>query len=179
MVRFYQVSQRSTTSASATEPLALASGSAVKHAMLKTLDPLLGADLLYLLASMGHGDEIALVDANFPAAACARRLVRMDGCAAVPVVEAVLSILPIDDFVDAPLATMAVVGSPDEVPDIVREFQTAAEQAEGRALRAESLPRESFYARAREAFAIVQTGETRLYGNVLLRKGVVRAKAQA
>ena len=166
-------------SASTTEPLALASGSAVKHAMLKTLDPLLGADLLYLLASMGHGDEIAVVDANFPAAACARRLVRMDGCAAAPLVQAVLSILPIDHFVEAPLATMAVVGSPDEVPDIVREFQTAAEQAEGRALRAESLPRESFYARAREAFADQADRRDAQYGNVQLRKALVRGKAQA
>jgi len=142
--------------------------------MLKTLDPLLGPDLLHALAAMGHGDEIAVVDANFPAAACARRLVRMDGCAALPVVEAVLSVLPVDDFVDAPLATTAVVGSPDEVPDIVREFRASAERAEGRSLRAEALLRETFYARAREAFVIVQTGETRLYGNVLLRKGVVR-----
>lgn len=142
--------------------------------MLKTLDPLLGPDLLHALAAMGHGDEIAIVDANFPAAACARRLVRMDGCAAVPVVEAVLSVLPVDDFVDAPIATMAVVGSPEEVPEIVWEFQASVERAEGRTLRAEALPRETFYGRAREAFVIVQTGETRLYGNVLLRKGIVR-----
>jgi L-fucose mutarotase len=147
--------------------------------MLKTLDPLLGPDLLHALASMGHGDEIAIVDANFPAAGCARRLVRIDGCAAVPVVEAVLSVLPIDDFVEAPLATMAVVGSPDEVPEIVAEFRAAAERAEGRDLGTETLPRETFYARAREAFVIVQTGETRLYGNVLLRKGVVRPRLPA
>jgi L-fucose mutarotase len=157
----------------------MALGFAVQHAMLKTLDPLLGPDLLHALASMGHGDEIAIVDANFPAASCARRLLRMDGCAAAAVVQAVLSVLPIDDFVDAPLATMAVVGSPDEVPEIVLAFKATAERAEGRVLGTEALPRETFYARAREAFVIVQTGETRLYGNLLLRKGVVRPKDQA
>lgn len=142
--------------------------------MLKALHPLLGPDLLHALASMGHGDEIAIVDANFPAAACARRLVRMDGCGAVQVLTAVLGVLPLDDFVAAPLATMRVVEAADEAPAIALEFQDAATRAEGRPVAAEALEREAFYARARGAFAIVQTGETRLYGNVMLRKGVVR-----
>ncbi|SCK29034.1 L-fucose mutarotase [Variovorax sp. HW608] len=142
--------------------------------MLKTLDPLLGPELLHALASMGHGDEIAIVDANFPSGSCARRLIRMDGCAALPVVRAVLTLLPLDDFVDAPVASMAVVDAPQTVPEIVQEFLLAAHHAEGRTVGAEALPREAFYERARGAFAIVQTGEARLYGNVLLRKGVVR-----
>jgi L-fucose mutarotase len=142
--------------------------------MLKTLDPLLGPDLLHALAAMGHGDELAIVDANFPAAACARRLVRVEGASAPRVLAAVLSLLPLDDFVESPIATMAVVDAPAAVPPVVREFHRLADRAEARALPVQPLAREHFYARAREAFAIVQTGETRLYGNVLLRKGVVR-----
>jgi L-fucose mutarotase len=143
--------------------------------MLKQLDPLLGPDLLHALAAMGHGDEIAIVDANFPAAALARRLVRLDGADAVRTLTAVLSLLPLDDFVEAPLTTMAVVGEPGATPEIVRLFTALAQRAEGRAVGALALEREAFYERARGAFAVVQTGETRLYGNVLLRKGVVRA----
>lgn len=144
--------------------------------MLKTIDPLLGPDLLHALAAMGHGDEIAIVDANFPAAACARRLLRVAGAGAPQLLAAMLGLLPLDDFVEAPMVTMAVVDTPEEVPAIVREFHRLAEHAEGRGLPLAALPRDAFYARAREAFAIVQTGETRLYGNVLLRKGVVRPK---
>jgi len=135
---------------------------------------LLGPDLLHALASMGHGDEIAIVDANFPGAACAQRLVRLDGASATATLQAVLSALPLDDFVDAPLASMAVVGAPHEVPGIVAEFRRIALEAEGRPVVCNPLERNAFYARARTAFAVVQTGETRLYGNVLVRKGVVR-----
>jgi L-fucose mutarotase len=142
--------------------------------MLKALHPLLGPDLLHALASMGHGDEIAIVDANFPGAACAQRLLRLDGASATAVLQAVLSVLPLDDFVDAPLASMAVVGAPQETPEAVAEFRRMASQAEGRDVVCEPLERNAFYARARTAFAVVQSGETRLYGNVLVRKGVVR-----
>ena len=144
--------------------------------MLKGIPPILGPDLLYILRAMGHGDEIAIVDANFPAAACARRLLRAQGASAPQLLAAVLGLLPLDDFVDAPMATMEVVGAAAEVPAIVREFHGLAERAEGRALPLAALQRDAFYARAREAFAIVQTGEMRLYGNVLLHKGVVRPK---
>ena len=143
--------------------------------MLKLLDPLLGPDLLHALAAMGHGDEIAVVDANFPAAGLARRLVRLDGVDAPRVLAAVLTLLPLDDFVPAPLTTMAVVGEPGAVPALVRDFVALAQRSEAREVAALAIEREAFYERARGAFAIVQTGETRLYGNVLLRKGVVRS----
>ena len=142
--------------------------------MLKGIDPLLHADLLYVLAAMGHGDELAIVDANFPAASMGRRVVRADGVSATRVLEAVLSLLPLDEFVDAPCATMEVVGDPDAVPEICGEFQAIVDRVEGRPIALAKLERFAFYARAREAFALVQTGETRLYGNVLLKKGVVR-----
>lgn len=141
--------------------------------MLKGLHPLLGPELLHVLAAMGHGDEIGVVDANFPAVALGRRVIRLDGASATAVLEAVLTLLPLDDFVDHPLTTMAVVGAPLAVPEVVAEFGALASRAEGREVARQAVPRELFYERARQAFALVQTGERRLYGNVLVRKGVV------
>lgn len=142
--------------------------------MLKGIDPLLHPDLLHVLRAMGHGDELAIVDANFPAASMARRVVRVDGVSATRTLEAVLSVLPLDDFVEAPCARMEVVGDPAAVPEIYREFQAIVDRVEGRSVALAKLERFAFYARAREAFAVLQTGETRLYGNLLLKKGVVR-----
>ncbi len=141
--------------------------------MLKNLDPVLSPDLLCVLAAMGHGDEVAIVDANFPAAAMARRLVRLDGVSATRVLQAVLSVLPLDDFVDSPVAGMQVVGHPETIPEPVRDFQALVDHAESRTIRITLMERYEFYDRARAAFAIVATGEARLCGNVLLRKGVI------
>ena len=141
--------------------------------MLKGLHPLLGPDLLHALAAMGHGDEIGVVDANFPAAGLGRRVIRLDGASAPAVLDALLTLLPLDHFVDHPLTTMAVVGAPLAEPEVVAEFGVIASRAEGRAVARQALAREQFYERARQAFALVQCGERRLYGNVLLRKGVV------
>lgn len=140
--------------------------------MLKGLSPLLTADLLHVLASMGHGDEIVLADANFPAATHARRLVSMPGANAPQVLEAVLSVLPLDDFGDHAALTMQVVGDAFAVPDVVLQFdETLRRHGCGPSV---SLERFAFYQRAAGAFAIVSTGERRGYGNVLLKKGVVR-----
>jgi L-fucose mutarotase len=91
--------------------------------MLKGLDPLLSPDLLFVLAAMGHGDELAVVDANFPALGQARRLVRLDGANSSRAVQAILSLMPLDDYVDAPMAVMEVVGEPMAIPEPVLEFQ--------------------------------------------------------
>ncbi len=140
--------------------------------MLRGLDPLLTPDLLHALASAGHGDRVVIVDANFPAAATARRLVRAPGIAATAMLEAVLSVLPIDDFEPDPVAVMQVVGDPSATPEAVQDF-TSVLQRQGLAAPAR-LARHDFYRAAAEAFVIVQTGERRLYGNVLLTKGVIR-----
>jgi L-fucose mutarotase len=141
--------------------------------MLKGLHPLLGPELLHALAAMGHGDEIGLVDANFPAARLGRRVIRIDGASAPEVLEAMLTLLPLDDFVDQALTTMAPVGALLAEPEVVAAFGAIASRAEGREVARQTLPREQFYERARQAFALVQCGERRLYGNVLLRKGVI------
>jgi len=141
--------------------------------MLKGIDPLLGPDLLAILRAMGHGDEIAIVDANFPAAALATRLCRADGIGAERLLRAILTVLPLDDFVPSAAFRMAVVGAPDEVPPVAVAFAGVLKDA-GYDGPIEALDREQFYARAARAFAIVATGETQLYGNLLLTKGVVR-----
>jgi L-fucose mutarotase len=125
---------------------------------------------------MGHGDELAIVDANFPAVTMARRLVRINA-PAPRVLEAVLSLMPLDDFVDMPVAVMEVVGAPGEVPIAVQEFQAVAGAASGGPVKMDRVERFAFYDRSRKAFAVVATGETRLYGCVLVKKGVVRPAA--
>src|SRR5262245_19898492 len=121
---------------------------------------------------MGHGDDIAIVDANFPSASNAARLVRADGHSATDVLRAVLSLMPVDARADA-LRVMEVTEDPSSKPPIVGEFERIAAETEGRAFRARALPRAEFYATARAAFVIVATGERRLYGNVLVTKGVI------
>jgi len=145
--------------------------------MLKGIHPLLHADLLHALAAMGHGDEIAIVDANFPAASVSRRLLHAAGASAAKALDAVLTVFPLDTFVEPAAFTMEVVGDSEAVPEAVREF--AAVFTEHGLADAEigRLERNAFYERARGAFAVVRTGELRPYGNILLVKGVVNDRA--
>ena len=140
--------------------------------MLKGLSPLLTPELLHVLASMGHGDEIVLADANFPSATQARRLVSLHGVDAPAVRDAVLSVFPLDDFVDHSVLTMQVVGNANDAPEVVQAFN--ATLLRHGAAASSSIERFAFYERAAAAFAIVATGERRIYGNILLKKGVVR-----
>ena len=143
--------------------------------MLKGIDPLINAPLLTVLAEMGHGDEIAIVDSNFPAVTMGKRVVLISASASATL-DAVLTLMPVDDFVDAPAAVMEVVGAPNEIPETVREFQKCLNEAEGRTIKMDRIDRFAFYERARAAFAIIATGETRLYGCILVKKGVIRPK---
>ncbi|HEY3681717.1 MAG TPA: RbsD/FucU domain-containing protein [Streptosporangiaceae bacterium] len=141
--------------------------------MLKGLSSLLTPELLYVLAQMGHGDEIALVDRNFPATARARRVVRLDGCDLDAAARVVLSVLPLDTFVDEPLTGMHPVDAAGEIPDVQRGVIGIAEEAEARPIALRPIDRFAFYARAESAFAVVTTTESRPYGCVLLTKGVI------
>ncbi len=140
--------------------------------MLRGLDPLLTPDLLHALASAGHGDEIVVADANFPAARLARRLVQLPGADAPRALSAILSVLPLDDFIQDPAAVMAVVGDPHFIPAPVAAFLPLLAEV-GLARPPLRLSREDFYQRAAAAFCVVRTGETRPYGNIILAKGVV------
>src|SRR5262245_2643755 len=115
---------------------------------------------------MGHGDEVVVADANFPATRLASRLIRLDGVDAPRAVRAILSVLPLDTFTPTPAAVMAVVGAPEVVPEPVREFRVLLEAAAGRPVHFETLERFAFYERARAAFAVVATSEPRGYGNI-------------
>ena len=142
--------------------------------MLKGLSPILSPDLLQVLRSMGHGDEIVVVDANFPADSMAQRLVRLDGLPVTAVTDAILSVMPLDDFVPEAAWRMEVVGDPTAEQPIFAEFRELLARHEGNGFKLAALERFAFYERAQEAYAIVATGETRLYGNIILKKGVVR-----
>lgn len=141
--------------------------------MLKGIDPLLVPELLHALAAMGHGDEIAIVDANFPAESTARRLIRVGGTDSSAVLSAMLTLLPLDTFTETPVAVMAVVGDPGALPPPVREFQAILDRVAGKPVPMATIERSAFYERARAAFAVVATGERRFYGNILVTKGVV------
>ncbi len=135
--------------------------------MLIGIDPVLTPELLHALAAMGHGDRLVLADANYPATR-GQRLLRLPGVDAPRALRAVLSLMPLDSFVPNPAAVMQVVGAPDEVPPVVAEMNAILG-----ARPAEMIERHAFYAAAETAWAIVQTGERRFYGNIMLTKGVI------
>ena len=146
--------------------------------MLKGIDPRLNAEVLYTLRAMGHGDALILSDTNFPSESVARQtvygsLLRMDNLSSREAVEAILSVFPLDTFVDDFAGRMAVVGEPDTIPPVQQEVQDAIDVAEGRPRAMVSIDRFAFYDMARESYAVIQTGERRFYGCFMLRKGVI------
>lgn len=146
--------------------------------MLKGLDPRLNAEVLYALRAMGHGDTLIIADTNFPSDSIARQtvigdLLRMDNLTAGQATEAVLSVLPLDTFVDDFAGRMEIVGNPDEVPPVQMEVQQAINAAEGTPRPMVSIERFAFYDLAKQAYAVIQTGERRFYGCFMFRKGVI------
>jgi len=141
--------------------------------MLRNIPAILSPDLLHSLRAMGHGDEIVIADANFPATALGQRCHRLDGVSATDVLGAVLQVLPLDIYVPDPALVMEVVDDPDAVPEIVAAFQDIIHATTDNPAQLGRLERFQFYDRAKTAFAIIQTGETRLYGNIILKKGVI------
>ena len=141
--------------------------------MLKNSPPILGPDLLAILRAMGHGDEIAIVDANYPADGAGPVLVRLDGVSATDVLDAILTLMPLDDFVDEAAICMQVVGNASQREPVMDEFDAIITKHEP-GMKLASLERFAFYERVAKGYAIVQSGERRLYGNILLKKGVIR-----
>ena len=141
--------------------------------MLRNIDPILSPDILYALASMGHGDEIVIADANFPADSSGPQSLHAEGSNASDMLRAVLSLMPLDTFVPDPAITMQVVGDPDAIPDAVKDFQKVIDDAADAPAQITNLERFAFYDRAATGFAVIQTGERRLYGNIILKKGVI------
>lgn len=141
--------------------------------MLKLIPPLLGPDLLHTLRAMGHGDEIVLADANFPAHFSGPKVLRTDGISVTDLLDAVLTLLPLDQYVEETAIGMQVVGDPTARQPIDDEFDAILARHEPDK-RYTKIERFAFYDRAKKAAAVVQTGEARLYGNIILKKGVIR-----
>ncbi|MCA1395568.1 RbsD/FucU family protein [Bradyrhizobium sp. BRP56] len=146
--------------------------------MLKGIDPLLNADVLYALRAMGHGDRLVVCDTNFPADSIARqtvlgRLLRIDNVSAARAIEAILSVMPLDTFVDDAAIRMEIVGQAQEVPPVQREVQAAIDRAEGRSWPLVGVERHAFYEKAKTAYCVIATGERRFYGCFLFSKGVI------
>lgn len=149
--------------------------------MLKNIDPLLNADVLQALRAMGHGDTLVLSDTNFPSDSVARRtvlgrLLRIDA-GGPRAARAILSVMPLDTFVDVAAARMEVVGKPAEIPDVQREVQAEIDRAEGKPWPMGSIERMAFYEHAKKAYCVITTAETRFYGCFIFTKGVIPPKA--
>lgn len=140
--------------------------------MLKGIPPILGPELLHILRAMGHGDEIAIVDANYPAEGAGPPVIRLDGLSATDVLDAVLTLMPLDTFVDEQAFAMEVVGDPEKREQTHKDFDKLIKKHEPD-MQLSLLERFAYYERVKGAFAIVQTGERRLYGNILLKKGII------
>ena len=150
--------------------------------MLRNFDNRLTADVIHCLRAMGHGDDLVICDTNFPADSVARqtvtgKLIRMDNLTAGEAIDAILSVMPLDSFVEKPAERMEIVGKPDELPPVQAEVQTVIDKWEGKSWPMGSVERFAFYEKARNAYAVVVTGETRFYGCFILKKGVVPPKA--
>jgi len=146
--------------------------------MLKGIHPLLNADVLYALRAMGHGDYLVLSDTNFPSDSVARQttlgtLLRIDAPTSAEAAAAVLSLMPLDTFIDDAAARMEIVGKPKEIPPVQKEVQKAINKAEGKSWPMVSIERFAFYEKAKSAYAVIQTGERRFYGCFILTKGVI------
>lgn len=146
--------------------------------MLKGIDPLLHADVLWALQAMGHGDDLIVADANFPADSVGRstrlgRVLRIDQAPVARVVRAVLSVYPLDSFVADAAARMEMTGDPDVVLPVAAEVQAEIDAAEGRSWPLIGIERFAFYERAKAAYAVIQTAEPRFYGCFALRKGAI------
>lgn len=146
--------------------------------MLKGIDPRLNADVLYVLRAMGHGDALIIADTNFPSDSVSRvtvygDLLRMDNLTAAEAIEAILSVYPLDTFVDDFAGRMEIVDEPETIPAVQQEVQQAIDAAEGSHRPMIGIERFKFYDLARDSYAVIQTGERRFYGCFMLRKGVI------
>jgi L-fucose mutarotase len=141
--------------------------------MLNGIPAIISPELIKILMEMGHGDEIVLADGNFPAASHAQRLIRCDGHNVPDLLDAILQLFPLDHYVAKPAALMQVVAGDTVETPIWEQYRAIIEQKSGISQSLEQVERFAFYERAKQAYAIVATGETALYANLILKKGVI------
>ncbi len=143
--------------------------------MLKGIPSIISPELLKILMEMGHGDELVIADGNFPAASTARRLIRADGHGGPELLDGVLTLLPLDSFVEKPVALMAVVPGDPTQPSIWEEYRRIIRRHEPGFRDFEMMERFAFYERSRAAYAVLASGEAALYANLILKKGVLKS----
>ena len=146
--------------------------------MLKGIDQRLSAEVVHVLMLMGHGDDLVICDVNHPAASIAKettygQLIDMAGCDIPTAARAILSLMPLDSLVPAPVSRMQVVGDPEAEVPVFARMQAVIDAAEGRRVEMQALERFDFYAAAKRAFAIIRTADSGPYGCFILKKGVV------
>lgn len=145
--------------------------------MLKGIPKVLTPEMLKILCEMGHDDEIVIVDAHFPAEAMGKRVIQYPCISAPEMVEAIVKVMPLDTYVEAPVMVMSLVESDVrkgmQIPSMWEEVRRCASEIEGFTVKLGEYERFEFYEHAKKAYAIIQTGEERQYGNFMLRKGVV------
>lgn len=151
--------------------------------MLKNIDPLLNADVLFALRSMGHGDRLVLCDTNFPAASIAKKtvlggLLRIDNTTTAEATRAILSVMPLDTFIPDAAMRMEIVGAPKDVPPVQQEVQAAIDRAEGKSWPLVPVERMAFYELAKQSYCVIATGERRFYGCFMFTKGVIPPDAK-
>jgi L-fucose mutarotase len=140
--------------------------------MLKGLSPLLSPELISVLCRMGHGDEIVLADAHFPGDTFGKRVIRADGLKVADLIDAILPVFELDSYVDSPLVMMAAVSGDKLDPLVEKAYRVPVDRHAPKTPAIARIDRFAFYDRAKDAFAVVMTGETAKYGNIILKKGV-------
>jgi L-fucose mutarotase len=143
--------------------------------MLKGISPAVSPELIKILMEMGHGDELVIADGNFPSASIAQRLVRADGLGVPVLLDAILALFPLDQYVEKPVALMAVVPGDTYKPVIWDEYRTIMKTRETGFTEFEFVERFAFYERAKKAYAVLASSEPALYANIILVKGVIKA----
>ena len=146
--------------------------------MLKGIDQRLSAEIVHVLMLMGHGDDLVICDVNHPAATIAAettygKLIDLPGCDILTATRAILSLMPLDSFVPAPVARMQVVGDPDKILPLFTAMQTLCSEIDARPITLNPLDRFAFYAAAKQAFGIIRTSDSGPYGCFILKKGVI------
>lgn len=142
--------------------------------MLKNIPKILSPELVKTLMEMGHGDEIVLADGNFPAEAIGKRVIRCDGHGVCELLDAVMQLFPLDTYTDKPVMLMEVVKGDPVVPTIWDSYRDIINTYEPQNCKIEMIERFAFYERAKNAYAVVATGEEAIYANIILKKGVVK-----
>ena len=142
--------------------------------MLINIDPILSPELLYALRSMGHGDKLVLADANFPSASLAKKLIRLDGVNIPNAAKAILSVLPLDSFVDYPVERMEIDDNPDEINAVHQDLIDVLKISAGDKWKVGSIERFKFYEKAKQAYMIVSTTDARAFGCFIITKGVIK-----